>query len=357
MDGGKGLDWIKLKRETFLQPARLLIIFRLFQDTESNRHAQFLRNNFFNTTLVDNGKIDSLLRGMSVQHMEMGNNIVSEEVRNFLFKKAGHAFGGDLVRGLMCGGSISTLSLSNHVILYMCTSPLPSFTHYACVDFSKHPARSRSWTWLIQLLPCQLRSQAIAWILLSSATHRDSDGDMVTQSRTIANIQWTFFFGGQGEALQGIHQSLRHRAVSRGIVWEPGPRGHNRSDLCLHYRRTIQEVKIWRQVRNWAEMIHNPTLATNALRPTFLSRYFYSHKNVHPIHRLCDDDFENIQKRTLRDIICENSNLKELQANPFLARDDNINNPFSCTQFNQFVPAGLRCAPSKRNVSIIGSST
>jgi hypothetical protein len=57
-----------------------------------------LSNNFFNTTLVCEGKLSELLMGMCFQGAEIVNNVVSDGIRNRLFPHSRNSpFGGDLV--------------------------------------------------------------------------------------------------------------------------------------------------------------------------------------------------------------------------------------------------------------------
>lgn len=64
--------------------------------TEHSQKTVPLANHFFNTSLVQAGEMNSVLRGMVNHRAEMTNNIVADAVTNFLFKRRGKTFGGDL---------------------------------------------------------------------------------------------------------------------------------------------------------------------------------------------------------------------------------------------------------------------
>ena len=49
----------------------------------------------------------------------------------------------------------------------------------------------------------------------------------------------------------------------------------------------------------------------------FGDRYFFTHTNVHPNLRFCDDDLEKLKQRKLRDILCENSDVPYLAQSVF----------------------------------------
>ena len=55
-----------------------------------------LKNSFFNTDLLLRDKMAEILRGMCNQPAEMFNSIMTDDVRNFLFKEGHAKFGGDL---------------------------------------------------------------------------------------------------------------------------------------------------------------------------------------------------------------------------------------------------------------------
>jgi hypothetical protein len=68
----------------------------------------------------------------------------------------------------------------------------------------------------------------------------------------------------------------------------------------------------------------------------FTVRYFYTHTNVNENVKFCPSTLEILQKRTLRDIFCDNLNLDSLQTNVFKMPDDIYNPEISCSEFNRF---------------------
>jgi hypothetical protein len=68
----------------------------------------------------------------------------------------------------------------------------------------------------------------------------------------------------------------------------------------------------------------------------FTLRYFYTHTNVNENVQFCPSTLAILQKRTLRDIFCDNLNLDSLQANVFKMPDDISNPDISCSEFNRF---------------------
>ena len=53
-------------------------------------------------------------------------------------------------------------------------------------------------------------------------------------------------------------------------------------------------------------------IAEQFQRLKYGDRYFFTHTNVQPEVKFCENDLSIIRKRTLRDIICENTDLYRL---------------------------------------------
>ena len=64
-------------------------------------------------------------------------------------------------------------------------------------------------------------------------------------------------------------------------------------------------------------------------------RYFYTHTNVDRNVRYCDSALATIQRRTLRDVLCDNLNLDKLQLNVFKLASDDTNPVMPCGKINR----------------------
>ena len=195
-----------------------------------------LRESFFNTSILFAGKMDLLLRGMCNQKSELLNNIISDEVRNFLFQNPNETFGSDLVaRNIQRG--------RDH--------ELGSYNDYrrAC------GLRSLPGTFFSQAPP-ELSSRL--WRKLSRVYPHPEDIEL--------------FPGGISE-----------EPVEGGIV---GP-----TFACI--------------------------LAEQFRRLKEGDRYFFTHANVDRRVRFCPSDLRLIGRRTMRDVFCDNSNMKSIPLNPF----------------------------------------
>lgn len=59
-------------------------------------HTEELKDNFFNTDFMRNGKMEDMLSGMCYLDAEVTNNVINDAIRNFLFIMPGKKFGSDL---------------------------------------------------------------------------------------------------------------------------------------------------------------------------------------------------------------------------------------------------------------------
>ena len=68
--------------------------------------------------------------------------------------------------------------------------------------------------------------------------------------------------------------------------------------------------------------------------------------------RFCDAELGQIRNRTMRDIMCENTDLAEITPDPFKSPEFAGNEVLPCTRFNPLEPADEECVSGTVNEDI-----
>jgi hypothetical protein len=79
-------------------------------------------------------------------------------------------------------------------------------------------------------------------------------------------------------------------------------------------------------------------LAEQFNRLKYGDRYFFTHTNVDKKLRFCDTELAAIRRRTIRDVICDNTDVEGIPINPFLHDKEGEGDIVDCKKINRLEP-------------------